>query len=113
VRFAVEASRRYLGCGGPTSRLESQLVLLGQKLGMTTDVFATPTGVFVTGTHQDTGEVLTLVGRIKVSVMDLSELQRIETLFEKLKRKDIDLVDGFAELCTDKATPTTTLPIFL
>ena len=46
--FQMAFARHYLNSGGPTSRLEDNLHKIGSHYGRETEVFATPTGVFVT-----------------------------------------------------------------
>ncbi|MBI3542230.1 MAG: threonine/serine exporter family protein [Deltaproteobacteria bacterium] len=81
LSFMAEYGRSYIASGGPTSRLEEALAGLGLKLDVPTDVFATPTGIFVS-CHDQTGANRTTLSRIKDSGINLGKLCWLEGIFE-------------------------------
>lgn len=87
-------ARLYLSCGGPTSRLEDNLMQLGKSYGYDTEVFATPTGVFISVTPPLTGEPQTALGRIKGTTINLGKLCILEKVFNHIASSHITLREG-------------------
>jgi uncharacterized membrane protein YjjP (DUF1212 family) len=98
VEFSVEAGERYLASGGPTSRIEEMIDEAGAAHGVHMETFATPTGIFISGAGRGDGQAITLLGRIKGSSTDLSELIRIERVIEALTKKQIGVKDAMEEM---------------
>lgn len=73
-------AKHYLASGGPSSRLEDSLTRMGRREGRETEVFATPTGVFVTIVDAQTGEPRTSLTRIRETGTDLGRLSKLEHL---------------------------------
>lgn len=63
VKVARFCGRSYLHHGGPTSRLEDKINAAGSRLGLSTDVWCTPTGIFMT--VSDGKETVTAIERIR------------------------------------------------
>ncbi len=84
VRAAVRLGCRYLAVGGPTSRLEVQIQKAGRELDYITEVFTTPTGVFVSAVSPKSKKVVTFVGRVKEVSFNLNKLDVMESLIQKL-----------------------------
>lgn len=93
LNFMAEYGRAYLASGGPTSRLEEALSALGRKLGYPTEVFATPTGIFVSCVDE-TGQSHTTISRIKDSGVNLGRLCWLEGIFEDVFEQKISLHQG-------------------
>lgn len=86
----AEYGRAYLSCGGPTSRLEENLSNIGRKFGFPTEVFATPTGIFVSCVDVDGSSRTTMV-RIKDGAMNLGRLCWLEGIFEDVMKGKISM----------------------
>lgn len=88
VRYFVKASvaigTRYLTCGGPTSRLESQIQAAGESLGLEVHVFATPTGLSVSCEDPNNDEIVSKLGRIKGTDINLSEMKYLDQLLTEI-----------------------------
>ena len=90
--FMLLYAKLYLSSGGPTSRLEDSLIRIGALYGRLTEVFATPTGVFVTlndPTNDDDPKTALL--RIRDSGTDLGKLCLLERVFDGLMERQLDL----------------------
>lgn len=98
VKFAVDAGRLYLAAGGPTSRIEELLEHMGRRHGVRLQIFATPTGVFVSGYGPEGQDMLTLLGRIESTGTDLFELTRIEQTIERVNNGELSLNQAEREL---------------
>jgi uncharacterized membrane protein YjjP (DUF1212 family) len=96
--IATRIGRRYLSCGGPTSRLEEKLSEAGTCYGFRTEVFATPTGIFVSAITRDGTCLATLLDRIKDSTINLTELVAMERLLDRFCKGDLNLKQTVAEL---------------
>lgn len=96
--IATKVGRRYLGCGGPTSRLEEKLSEAGTRYGYRTEVFATPTGIFVSSVAPNGTRLATLLDRIKESSMNLTELRFMEQLLDRLVSGKADFAEIIQEL---------------
>ncbi len=90
AQFMIEYGRSYLAVGGPTSRLEDSLTNLGQSLNVSTEVFATPTGIFVSCTDIQQ-KAFTTLARIRESTIDLGRLCWLEGLLEDLLNRKISI----------------------
>lgn len=88
--FMSEYGRAYLASGGPTSRYEEDMFLLGRKIGFPTEVFATPTGIFVSCVDTD-GKSHTTLSRIKDGSMNLGKLCWLEGIFRDVYSQKISL----------------------
>lgn len=83
--FMLLYAQRYLASGGPTSRLEDSLLRVGNFYRRQAEVFATPTGVFVTLNDPTTeDDPKTALLRIRETNTDLGQLCKIERVFEEL-----------------------------
>jgi uncharacterized membrane protein YjjP (DUF1212 family) len=86
--FMLLYAKLYLASGGPTSRLEDSLVKVGAKYGKHAEVFATPTGIFVTTqdiAHQS--DPRTALMRLKETGTNLAQLSMLEQVYT-------DVIDG-------------------
>lgn len=90
LTFMAEYGRAYLSSGGPTSRAEEALSSLGRRLGYPTEVFATPTGIFVSCVDQH-GGVHTTLCRIKDAGINLGRLCWLESIFDDVHSGKITL----------------------
>lgn len=85
-----EYAKAYLSSGGPTSRLEEALSALGNKLGFPSEIYATPTGVFVS-CLDSAGKTNTSISRIRESGMNLERLCWLEEIFEDVFAQKISI----------------------
>ncbi|MBI3557378.1 MAG: threonine/serine exporter family protein, partial [Deltaproteobacteria bacterium] len=93
LTFMAEYGRAYLASGGPTSRLEEALSGLGHKIGYPTEVFATPTGIFVSCVDKS-GANHTTLSRIKDGGINLGRLCWLEGIFEDVYSQKISITQG-------------------
>ena len=84
VEFLLLYAKLYLASGGPTSRLEDSLVRVGKSCDKETEVFATPTGVFVSIRSENKNPVTSLI-RIKHTGTNLAALCKLEDLFNEIE----------------------------
>lgn len=86
LSFMMAFSRLYLNSGGPTSRLEENLIRVGARFGRETEVFATPTGVFVTLNDPRTSDdPVTALSRIRETGTNLGQLCQLENILRDLE----------------------------
>jgi uncharacterized membrane protein YjjP (DUF1212 family) len=93
LTFMAEYGRAYLSSGGPTSRLEESLASLGRKIGYPAEVFATPTGIFVSCVDTE-GHTHTTLSRIKDNSINLGRLCWLEGIFEDVFSGKISLAQA-------------------
>lgn len=95
--FLLLYGKQYLASGGPTSRLEEGVESLGRHFGYETEVFATPTGLFITlkGRYQEARTALT---RIREMGTNLSRLCILEKVFQDIMDNRISVHAGLETL---------------
>lgn len=90
LTFMAEYGRAYLASGGPTSRVEEAVSHLGRLHGYPTEVFATPTGIFVCCVDEQ-GQNHTTLSRIKESSINLGKLCWLESIFDDVCSRKITM----------------------
>lgn len=86
LAFMTGFARHYLNSGGPTSRLEDSLIRVGALYDHETEVFATPTGIFITLNDPSTSDdPTTALARIRETGTNLGQLCLLENLLSDLK----------------------------
>lgn len=90
VQLAATWGARYLGCGGPTSRLEEKISAAGEKFGFDTQAFAVPTGVFVSASAKGS-KAITTFKRLRDTSINFTELERMENLLNDLAKGSYSL----------------------
>jgi len=86
LSFQMSFARHYLNSGGPTSRLEDNLIKIGAHFGRETEVFATPTGVFVTlNDPRSNDDPTTALTRIRETGTNLGQLCTLENVLSDLQ----------------------------
>lgn len=88
--FLTEYGSHYLGAGGSAARLEEAIAELGRKLGFQSEVFALPTGVFVSCISPN-GETHTTIMRIKECSMNLGFLCALEEILADVYTQKLPL----------------------
>ncbi|MGZ3651478.1 MAG: threonine/serine ThrE exporter family protein [Bdellovibrionota bacterium] len=112
--FMKAFCRLYLNSGGPTSRLEDNLIRVGSQFGRETEVFATPTGVFVTLNDPLTADdPTTALTRVKTTGTNLGQLCELENLLDEVIARRVTVPEGTATLggpniSRDRYTPIMT-----
>lgn len=106
LEFCGEFGRAYLMSGGPTSRLEEYVGELGRDHGFPAEVFATPTGLFVSVVDKN-GQHCTSLSRIKQVSMNLGRLCWLEGIFADIQKKKITLSQGLRVLKSKKVKEPT------
>ncbi len=97
--FMMAFSRLYLNSGGPTSRLEDNLIRIGSHFDRETEVFATPTGVFVTLNDSVTNDdPTTALARIRETGTNLGQLCELEKVITELGDDKITVKQATAAL---------------
>ncbi len=97
--FMLLYGKIYLACGGPTTRLEDSLVRLGSMHGKAAEVFATPTGIFIS-LHDMKREVepKTALLRLRDAGTNLGRLCQVELLFSDLLEGKLGLLTALEVL---------------
>ncbi len=119
LSFQMAFARQYLSSGGPTSRLEDNLIRIGAHYGRETEVFSTPTGVFVTLNDPRTPEdPTTALTRIRETGTNLGQLCQLESILDDLEQDKISLAAatsglGSKHLVGRYSLPITTMAAFL
>lgn len=90
LEFLLTWAREYQGSNGPTSRLEDRLTQTGKAWGFATEVFATPTGVFLS-IRRPGEEPRTALARVKSTRTDLARLCLLERVLDSLLARKITL----------------------
>lgn len=105
--FMLLYAKRFLASGGPTSRLEDTLIRIGNFYNRQAEIFATPTGVFVTLNDPTTeDDPKTALLRIRDTGTDLGQLCRIERVLEDLFDKRLSLYSAHETLKAKAMTAT-------
>jgi uncharacterized membrane protein YjjP (DUF1212 family) len=100
--FMMAFSRLYLNSGGPTSRLEDSLIRVGSRFGRETEVFATPTGVFVTlNDPLTTADPTTALARIRETGTNLGQLCDLENVLDEMDGGRLSVSDASAALTSE------------
>jgi uncharacterized membrane protein YjjP (DUF1212 family) len=86
--FMLQYGKHYVASGGPTSRLEEQLCKIGDKFQNPVEVFATPTGIFITEKDQ------THLLRIKEGGINLGKLCWLEDLYQAILSSKTNLLEA-------------------
>lgn len=103
--FQMGYARHYLQSGGPTSRLEDNLIKIGAHFGRETEVFATPTGVFVTLNDPRTDDdPTTALTRVRETGTNLGQLCQLEQLLSDLEASKINLPAAALAMKSDQVT---------
>lgn len=113
-RFFSDAGKAYLSSGGPTTRFEDLVSELGESYQLSTEAYATSTGVFVSSRVSESSIPFTSMTRVRRSSTKLSDLIEIERTFEKLKSRELAIpvaVERAVEL--DRAGTTYTPQLLL
>jgi uncharacterized membrane protein YjjP (DUF1212 family) len=91
LEWMLSYGRSYLASGGPTSRLEESLTLLGAKYDHHTEVFATPTGIFITCKTAESQRSETSLARIEEAGINLGKLCFLEEHLDQLLNYQLKL----------------------
>lgn len=97
--FMLAFCRLYLNSGGPTSRLEDSLIRLGAYYERETEIFATPTGVFITlNDPKTTDDPTTALTRIRETGTNLGQLCFLENVLTDLQNGVVTLTEATTAL---------------
>lgn len=97
--FFLLYSKLYLTSGGPTSRMEDSLVKVGSVYKKHAEIFATPTGIFVTIQAEDhSSDPKTALLRIGSSGTDLDQLCKLERIYSDVIDQKISIQEALATL---------------
>lgn len=110
--FMLIYAQRYLASGGPTSRLEEMLIRIGNFYHRQAEIFATPTGVFVTLNDPTTeDDPKTALLRIKETGTDLGQLCKVERVLEDLLTSRISLYSAYETMNSTHLRAPVYLPL--
>lgn len=105
LNFQMTYARHYLHSGGPTSRLEDNLIKIGAHFGRQTEVFSTPTGVFVTLNDPRTeDDPTTALTRVRETGTNLGQLCQLEQIYTDLEESKLTLPAASAALASPLLT---------
>lgn len=97
--FMLLYAKQYLASGGPTSRLEESLYQIGQYHNRHTEIFATPTGVFVTVQDiERKNDPVTSLLRLRDTGTDLGTLCKLEHVYTSVVEGRLPLRAGLETL---------------
>src|SRR5499427_1387195 len=103
VAFAVKLARTLHEYGTPTHRLEEIMDLVTRKIGLESQFFSLPTGIFLSfGAPEEQRSTLI---RVEPSRVDLGKLALISELTGKVIRAELDAENGTLELDRIIAAP--------
>lgn len=91
ARVSLKLGCNYLACGGPISRLESQIFRASELMGFNASVLAMPTGIHICVEDPLTGKAVTRIARINEFSIDLNELRGLDRLLDKLGKGQVSL----------------------
>lgn len=83
MQAAVELGAEFLACGGPVTRLESQLVMAGNRKGYDTTVHATPLAINIYCHVPDLHKTFSRCQRIESFGVDLGRLRQADKLLRQ------------------------------
>lgn len=83
--------------GGETYRAEETVSFIGRSLGLETDIFATPTGLFIT-IGEDDGLSNTVIRRIKRRTINLSAIHAVNDISRKLVMGQLAMEEALIHL---------------
>ena len=97
--FMLLYAKLYLASGGPTSRLEESLYQIGAAHARHTEIFATPTGVFVSLQDFERREVpITSLMRLRETGTDLGRLCKLEHVYTDVTEGRLSVRSGLETL---------------
>ncbi len=99
LNFMIAFARLYLNSGGPTSRLEDNLIRIGAHYRRETEVYATPTGIFITLNDPATeDDPTTSLARIRETGTNLGQLCFLENVLVDLQCGAVSLPEATGAL---------------
>lgn len=86
MSMAIQLGAEFLACGGPVTRLESQLTDAGSRRGYETHVHATPSAISIYCHLRELKESYGRAGRIQSFGVDLGRLHLVDRLLNQFAR---------------------------
>ncbi|MPW25694.1 threonine/serine exporter [Alkalibaculum sp. M08DMB] len=83
--------------GGETYRAEETVSLIGQSLGLETDIIAIPTGIFISVTNNN-GQVNTVIKRIRNRTVNLAAIHNVNDVSRKLVKGQLNIQESIERL---------------
>lgn len=115
LQVVGDCGKKYLATGGPTSRLEEKIVQSGQSLGYNSQIYATPTAMFVS--VQQAGEIVTSLEVVPESTMNFTDMLYYDSVLDRLSSGSLTLRDARERLLNFKSKkyvfPLVTISSFL
>lgn len=102
VRFVAELARRLHQYGTSAPRLERAIDGVSARLGLMPNSLSTPTSITLSFVDPDDGELAlprrTMVMRVNPGDVNLRRLCEVDAIAERVLARQIDIVEGLAEL---------------
>lgn len=92
LKVVGECARGYLITGGPITRLEERLMQAGTLCGLSCDVYATPTAVFITAKKGT--EIVTSLERATESSINFTDMLFYDSILDKLSTGQFTIVQA-------------------
>lgn len=89
LQVAGQCGKRYMGSGGPTSRLEDKVAQSGKALGYDCDVYATPTALFVYA--RDGQNYYMSMERVTDSSTNFTDMLFVDSILDGLSKAKISV----------------------
>lgn len=97
--LAIQAGKIMMKSGAEIYRVEDTITRICKACGIEyVDVFATPTGIFVSTDNENEDDTVTHIKRIKSSETDLSKISQVNDFSRKFTTTDLSVEDGMKML---------------
>ena len=103
IEFVLGLGRALHRYGTPAHRLEEALLECSHRLGLSAEVFTTPTTIVMS--FGEPSELKTRMMRVEGGELDMAKLARLDALADAVASQRLSPVDGVAELAAILASP--------
>jgi uncharacterized membrane protein YjjP (DUF1212 family) len=103
IGFVLELARALHRYGTPSHRLEEALAVICRELGLTAELFATPTTIIIS--FGEPRELRTRMLRVESGELDMAKLARVDALADDVAHGAIAPAEGMEELARITAAP--------
>lgn len=105
INLAANAGKIILESGGETYRVEETIIRICKAYGLVhAESFVTPTGIIISASDSS-GQIISLVKRIKIRTVDLEKISRVNDLSRNIKPKELSVEFVQEELDKISAAP--------
>jgi uncharacterized membrane protein YjjP (DUF1212 family) len=103
IGFVLAVARALHRYGTPAHRLEEAVEIVGARLGLTCEVFSTPTSIITS--FGDPVELRTNMLRAESSELNMAKLEAVDQVTERVADRELTAAQGLAELARIAAAP--------